>query len=312
MADRTFQVVCVMPQAQSQAGSMIMHQFLQALAAAGAERGYRVLVTAPSGDPRDEIRRLIDGRAADAFILTDAQPGDPRADVLAEARVPFACFGRTGQALPQCWVDVDNHGAVAAAVEHVLARGYRRLAYVGWRPASDWDAERAAGFRTGLERHGRRAAENGVLLTDEATELRKIRSLITEVRPDAVVAGSDRLAAIVYGVAAQAGLRVGGDLAVTGFDDCVPASLLHPRLTSVAIPVAEIACRVLDRVLRQLGEGQDLRPGLSTVAQPLERSGAEGARRLCALLRGERVTPLRQELPLELIPRASSARADPI
>ena len=48
--------------------------------------------------------------------------------------------------------------------------------------------------------------------------------------------------------------------------------------------------------------------GLSTVRQPLERSGAEGARRLCALLRGERVVPQRQELPLELVARASTAR----
>jgi len=46
---------------------------------------------------------------------------------------------------------------------------------------------------------------------------------------------------------------------------------------------------------------------LSTIRQPLERSGAEGARRLCALLRGERIHPLRQELPIELIARASSA-----
>jgi DNA-binding LacI/PurR family transcriptional regulator len=46
---------------------------------------------------------------------------------------------------------------------------------------------------------------------------------------------------------------------------------------------------------------------LSTVRQPLDISGAEGARRLCALLRGERVHPVRQELPIELVPRASSA-----
>jgi len=45
------------------------------------------------------------------------------------------------------------------------------------------------------------------------------------------------------------------------------------------------------------------------VHQPLARSGTEGARRLCALLRGERVRPLRQELPIELMARGSSARA---
>jgi len=47
--------------------------------------------------------------------------------------------------------------------------------------------------------------------------------------------------------------------------------------------------------------------GLSTVRQPLENSGAEGARRLCALLRGERVSPLRQQLALEVVHRSSTA-----
>ncbi len=48
---------------------------------------------------------------------------------------------------------------------------------------------------------------------------------------------------------------------------------------------------------------------LSTVRQPLALSGAEGARRLCALLRGEKVRPPRQELPIELVVRGSSAAA---
>ena len=50
---------------------------------------------------------------------------------------------------------------------------------------------------------------------------------------------------------------------------------------------------------------------LSTVRQPLALGGAEGARRLCALLRGERVRPRRQELPIELMARGSSAEPRP-
>jgi hypothetical protein len=44
------------------------------------------------------------------------------------------------------------------------------------------------------------------------------------------------------------------------------------------------------------------------VRQPLEDSGAEVARRLCALLRGEPIGPLRQQLPLEVVHRSSTAR----
>jgi DNA-binding LacI/PurR family transcriptional regulator len=81
----------------------------------------------------------------------------------------------------------------------------------------------------------------------------------------------------VLAAADRLGVTVPAELSVVGFDDIESASLL----------------------------------GLSTVRQPLARSGSAGARRLCALLRGDRVNPLRQELAVELVARASSAPAEP-
>jgi DNA-binding LacI/PurR family transcriptional regulator len=77
----------------------------------------------------------------------------------------------------------------------------------------------------------------------------------------------------VLSAAERLGMAVPGELSVIGFDDIEPAAFLD----------------------------------LSTVRQPLDLSGAEGARRLCALLRGEKVRPVRQELAIELVPRGSSA-----
>ena len=37
----------------------------------------------------------------------------------------------TGPALPQNWVDIDNRAAVVAAVQHVLAQGFGRIAFAG-------------------------------------------------------------------------------------------------------------------------------------------------------------------------------------
>ena len=155
-------------------------------------------------------------------------------------------------------------------VEHVLTRGFGRLAFVGYRGENHWDHERVAGFRSGLARHGVPEDEADVLLVDEASARRKIRSLLTGThrrgahpvpRPDAIVTGSDRLAAMIYGVAAELRLRIGRDLGVTGFDGSVAAGLLHPRLTSVTVPVEDIARRVIAQALRQLDHGPDEGPG---------------------------------------------------
>ena len=151
---RTRQLAYVLPRIQLLPGNHIMQQFLQSLAEASARQGHSVLVTVPDGDPLDEIRRLIASRTVDAFLLSELQPDDPRVLLLAEARVPFACFGRIGPGLPQHWVDIDNHAAIVGAVEHVLARGFGRLAFVGYRTASHWDLGRVSGFKAGLARHG--------------------------------------------------------------------------------------------------------------------------------------------------------------
>ena len=266
---RTRQIVYVLPRVQLIPGNYIMQQFLQALAAASGRRGHGMLVVVPDGDPRDDMRRLMASRSADAFILSEMQPGDARVKLLAEAGVPFACFGRTDPALPQHWVDIDNRAAIIATTEHVLARGFTRIAFVGYRLGNDWDDERAAGFRAGLARHGILADEADVLLVDEASARRRIRSLLTgthrgarmDRRPDAIVTGSDRLAAMIYGVAADLRLRIGRDLGVTGFDGSFAAGLLNPGLTSVTIPVDDIARRVVARALRQVDHGPDGRPG---------------------------------------------------
>ena len=73
------------------------------------------------------------------------------------------------------------------------------------------------------------------------------------------------------------GLRVPGELSVVGFDDIELAALI----------------------------------GLSTVRQPLEQSGVEGARRLSGLLRGGNVRPLRVVLDLQLVQRNTSAQPRP-
>ena len=276
---RTYQIAYVLPRVQLLPDDYIMQQFVQSLAAASARRGYSTVIAVPDSDPRDEIRRLIASRSVDAFLLSGLEQDDPRVVLLAEAGVPFACFGRTGPSLPQQWVDIDNREATATAVEHVLSRGFNRVSFVGYRTSHHWDSARAAGFKAGLSRGRIPADQADMLFVDDASARRKIRSLLgsarPEARPDAIVTGSDRLASVVYGVAADLRLRIGVDLAVTGFDGTLAAGLMHPQLTSVAIPIDDIARRVVGRALRQIDHGPDQGPG-EVVATTLRIGASTG------------------------------------
>jgi DNA-binding LacI/PurR family transcriptional regulator len=259
---RTMQLAYLMPPIQLEPTNLIMMQFMQSLLTAAAQQHYRVLVVAQDGDPSNDIRSLAAGRIVDGFVLSELQPDDRRAELLSDLGMPFACFGRTRPGLPQPWADIDNVAAEAAAVRHVVERGYTRPGYIGYASKTYWDVDREAGFRAGLARCGIPGDGAGLIqVSDDASARVTIRSFLSSARPDAVLTGSDKIAVIVYSVASELNLRVGRDLAVVGFDASVGAGLLHPPLTSVVMPVDDIARRLVGRALQQIEKGQDTEPG---------------------------------------------------
>ena len=240
---RTMQLAYLMPPVQLQPTNLIMMQFLQALLKAAAEQHYRVLVVPQEADPSADIHSLVAGRIVDAFVLSDLQPGDRRVELLDALGMPFACMGRTGRGLPQSWVDIDNVEAEAEAVRHVLDRGCTRLAYVGYASSDYWHVEREAGFRAGLASRGIPGEGVGLIrVGEEASARTRIRSFLSSAQPDAVLAGND-------------------DIAVVGFEGGINGDLLNPTLTSIIMPLEDIAGRVVDRALWQVENGQDSEPG---------------------------------------------------
>ena len=81
-----------------------------------------------------------------------------------------------------------------------------------------------------------------------------------------------------------AGLRIGADLAVTGFDGSVISRMLTPALTTVAIPLRDLASHLIDRALAEVtgtasGQGEFLDTVLiegDSVQQVQKNPGPQG------------------------------------
>ncbi|MEJ3745818.1 substrate-binding domain-containing protein [Actinomycetes bacterium KLBMP 9797] len=237
--------------------------FVQALVKAAAREDHQIVVFTNHGDdPTPVFRDLIAGRGVDAFILDESRVDDPRVRLLAAEGVPFACFGRTAPDLPQQWVDVDNAAGMLELVEHLVAAGHRDYAYVGAGGGEYWKHERLDGLRRGLARHGLGVAEDRVFHGADGEIRRWVGDLLRQRRPTAIVANSDAVAVTVVNACHAAGLRVGRDIAVTGFDGGAMGLLTEPVLTSVRIPVDQIARELVARCLDEISAGPTGRPGL--------------------------------------------------
>ena len=64
-------------------------------------------------------------------------------------------------------------------MEHVLDQGFGRIAFLGYRSATSWDTERAAGSGTGLAARGISPDQSDMLFADEGNARRKVRSLLS-------------------------------------------------------------------------------------------------------------------------------------
>src|SRR5918996_3865464 len=263
-SQRTMQLGYHMLDEQLAAENAFVLGFIQALVRGAAHRGHHVLVFTERDDELEVFRELVAIRAVDGFVLSGSRVDDPRARFLAEAGVPFAMFGRTASDLPQTWVDIDNVVAVSSVVGYLVDRGHERFAYVGYDLDNYWDRERLDGYRKGLADHGIRVAERSIVRgpTPGAVHDRVVRLLGRRYRPTAIVTGSDVMAAVAVNAARSLGLRVGRDVAVTGFDGGFVRQMTEPVLTSVRVPVDTIAAQLIGRCLRELDAGPTGDPGL--------------------------------------------------
>lgn len=130
-----------------------------------------------------------------------------------------------------------------AAVEHVLALGHRRIAFIAGREAAWATRMRIKGFRDGLEAAGLDPDKSPIYLgnyrIDSGYDI-TLRAMSVKKPPTALLLGNDQMATGAYIALARMGLRIPDDVSVVGYDDEPLAADLSPALTTVRIPFYEM------------------------------------------------------------------------
>ena len=151
-------------------------------------------------------------------------------------------------------VNLDIADGIRQVTEHLLGLGHRRFLHLASAVGS-WTfdvraralAEAVRGVPDAVVRTAHAPLEVG------AGRAAAERALTTAgPRPTAVVCDDDVLAAGACKAARRLGLRVPGDLSVTGFDDLALATALEPELTTVRLPAEQVGERGMSALLAVL------------------------------------------------------------
>ncbi len=240
----------------------VLDRFLHAVVTGAQAASYRVVLYTAADDDAEiaAFHDLLSGNDLDGFLLTSTHHGDKRTRWLAERRIPFCTFGRPwgaaahqGVDQPHSWVDVDGAAGTRAAVGHLVQRGHRRIAFLGWPAGSGVGDDRRSGWERGLREAGLEADPRLDARVDDDVEAgRSVTMSLLELAapPTALVCASDSLALGAMSVGqAPVGAR---RLAVTGFDNTPVARAVG--LTSVGQPLDDVAAECLRLILATIAK----------------------------------------------------------
>ncbi|MFD7296643.1 LacI family DNA-binding transcriptional regulator [Streptomyces sp. NPDC059897] len=152
----------------------------------------------------------------------------------------------------------DNFGGARDGVAHLIARGHRRIGFIGDQPRIHTAVERVRGYRAAMEEAGLAVDDRWVSLG--VTEPERVRRAAEEMLtgPDPVTAifsGNNRVTVTAVRVLSELERPV----ALVGFDDIELGDLLKPGVTVVSQDAAQLGRTAADRLFLQL-DGAALPP----------------------------------------------------
>lgn len=275
---RSSHVVVLVPLLTNQLFVELLETAQRTLRAAG----YQTLVGITHYDPAEEeqlLGELLLHRPA-GLLVTGWQHSAGTRQLLAASEIPCVHLmeleGGDERGQRHC-VGFSQSDAAAELTGHLIDRGRRRIAYA----AAQLDArtlQRLAGWRRRLQQDD--LYEPALEWLDPSPSSMALggqmfEQILRQASPvDAIFFNNDDLAHGALLAALRLQVKVPAQMAIVGFNDLPGSDQTLPPLTTVRTPRAEI--------------------------------GAQAARRLLALMRGESVTPRALDVGYELVVRGSS------
>jgi len=248
---------------------------VEALVKESMAHGYNVVLghVHPRLDEVIPLTSVLETRHTDAIVLLgDVRIHPQILDDLRTSRVPVVALWQGTSPLVFPTADTDDRAGIQAGLDHLVALGHRRIAFVSaelpgdfWIRESayvDFMRERLGGVPDGyVER-----CPNTMAGGDAAVR----RLLALPDPPTAVATSTDLIAVGVLHAAHSLGATVPERLSVVGFDDILISGHTVPALTTSRMPTAKIVSYAINLAVRLARDPEDPgRPSLEIFAPEL-------------------------------------------
>ncbi|WP_322890880.1 MULTISPECIES: LacI family DNA-binding transcriptional regulator [unclassified Yoonia] len=221
------------------------------------ERGLRPLLVNLSAetDPANSVRMLRQ-YSVDGVIVASSTLPPSFAEAFRDVGIPVVhSFGRYTSSPHVHVVGIDNIACGRMAAGALIARGHKRVAFLGGPKGATSTEDRAKGFLDALSAHPDIAVSisYAAAYSFDAGRAEMIR-LLEGTPAEAYFGGDDVLSIGALSAIQDAGLRVPEDIGFIGLNDMAMARWQNINLTTIRQPVAEIIASSIDLVVGTIAD----------------------------------------------------------
>ena len=232
-------------------------EFISGLGEALSEQNFDLLV-ANAKTVEMELalyQRWLQSNKVDGVVLNRIQQKDWRVQYLTSVKFPFTALGRSQDGMDYPCVRVDGAQGYVELIQHLYEGGFSRMAFIGGHKNLINHIDQLKWFKAALKTCELPFRDDFVLSADMTSaggyETAK-QLLVLPDMPDAILCVNDETAFGVLHAAHEHGLTVGQDFAVAGFDGVQDSRHTEPPLTTLDIPVPDIAHQLAQMLLAKI------------------------------------------------------------
>ena len=208
-------------------------QIIRGAEEAARKKGYSLIAvnSAESPERQSELLSLFRSQQVEGILLVIAAGQAPK---IASLGIPVVCLDRVPDGIAVDSVSVEDEAAAAMGTEHLLARGYRRIAIRTGPLSLGNERRRLAGYEQALRGAG--IAPDPELIWQAASRF----DVKPETRPDAVLCTNGPAALATLRAMHDCGLSTPGNLGFVTFDELTVDDLFSPAITTIVQPAYAI------------------------------------------------------------------------
>jgi DNA-binding LacI/PurR family transcriptional regulator len=226
---------------------------IAALADQLSDRGYDLMLSRVIPDGDDWLGNIVDSGMVDGVLLVGQSNQFDVIERMAADYRPLVAWGAHRAGQRHCSIGSDNQAGGRLAVAHLIARGARRIGFLGDVEAPEFamrfDGACAATRDAGLD-------PPMMFQTHLAAEFQE-RDLLAHLPQiastcDGVFTATDVIAMRALRLFADAGISVPAEIRIVGYDDLPLANQMVPRLSTVRQDIARGASLMVEALFRRM------------------------------------------------------------